>query len=149
MSLVIQLRDIQKSYFMASQAIPVLKGIDLDIKEDFAFLFVGHWLKGDLGQDRKDVGMLIKCFATAFSNSENKPALVLKTSSATFSVKERENFRKRIEDLVKDIKNPPSIYLLFGDLTNEEMNNLYNHPFWSIINSLLRIFHCFNNLQSF
>jgi glycosyltransferase involved in cell wall biosynthesis len=104
------------------------KGIDLDIKEDFAFLFVGHWLKGDLGQDRKDVGMLIKCFATAFSGSENKPALVLKTSSATFSVKERENFRKRIEDLVKDIKNPPSIYLLFGDLTNEEMNEVYNHP---------------------
>ncbi len=104
------------------------KGIDLDIKEDFAFLFVGHWLKGDLGQDRKDVGMLIKCFATAFSGSENKPALVLKTSSATFSVKERESFRKRIEDLVKDIKNPPSIYLLFGDLTNEEMNEVYNHP---------------------
>jgi glycosyltransferase involved in cell wall biosynthesis len=104
------------------------KGIDLDIKEDFAFLFVGHWLKGDLGQDRKDVGMLIKCFATAFSGGENKPALVLKTSSATFSVKERESFRKRIEDLVKDIKNPPSIYLLFGDLTNEEMNEVYNHP---------------------
>ena len=104
------------------------KGIDLDIKEDFAFLFVGHWLKGDLGQDRKDVGMLIKCFATAFNDAENKPALVLKTSSATFSIKERESFRKRIEDLVKDIKNPPSIYLLFGDLTNEEMNEVYNHP---------------------
>jgi len=104
------------------------KGIDLDIKEDFAFLFVGHWLKGDLGQDRKDVGMLIKCFATAFSDAENKPALVLKTSSATFSIKERESFRKRIEDTVKDIKNPPSIYLLFGDLTNEEMNEVYNHP---------------------
>jgi len=104
------------------------KGIDLDIKEDFAFLFVGHWLKGDLGQDRKDVGMLIKCFATAFSDAENKPALVLKTSSATFSIKERENFRKKIEDTVKDIKNPPSIYLLFGDLTNEEMNEVYNHP---------------------
>jgi glycosyltransferase involved in cell wall biosynthesis len=104
------------------------KGIDLDIKEDFAFLFVGHWLKGDLGQDRKDVGMLIKCFATAFSEAENKPALVLKTSSATFSIKERESFRKKIEDTVKDIKNPPSIYLLFGDLTNEEMNEVYNHP---------------------
>ena len=31
MSLVIQLRGIDKSYFMAGQAIPVLKGIDLDI----------------------------------------------------------------------------------------------------------------------
>ncbi len=34
MSSVIQLRDIQKSYFMASQAIPVLKGIDLDINRN-------------------------------------------------------------------------------------------------------------------
>ena len=34
MSLVIQLRDIQKSYFMASQAITVLKGIDLNINRN-------------------------------------------------------------------------------------------------------------------
>jgi len=104
------------------------KDFDLDIKEDFAFLFVGHWLKGNLGQDRKDVGMLIRCFVEAFKNEKDKPALVLKTSSANFSVLERENFRKRITELVGDTKNPPSIYLLFGELTNSEMNDLYNHP---------------------
>ena len=104
------------------------KGIDLDIKEDFAYLFVGHWLKGNLGQDRKDVGMLIRCFAQAFSDQEEKPALVLKTSSATFSIKQREELRKKITELIKDIPNPPSIYLLFGDLSNSEMNELYNHP---------------------
>lgn len=104
------------------------ENFDLDIKEDFAFLFVGHWLKGNLGQDRKDVGMLIKCFANSFKDSEVKPALILKTSSANFSIKERESFRKKISDLVKDISNPPSIYLLFGELTDSEMNQLYNHP---------------------
>jgi len=104
------------------------KGLDIDIKEDFAFLFVGHWLKGNLGQDRKDIGMLIKCFSKSFEDIENPPALVLKTSSATFSVKERESFRSRISKLVEDIKNPPPIYLLFGELTNDEMNQLYNHP---------------------
>ena len=104
------------------------KGIDIDIKEDFAYLFVGHWLKGDLGQDRKDVGMMIKCFMESFKNEEDKPALILKTSSATFSVKERENMRMRIEDLTKGYDNPPSVYLLFGELTNAEMNELYNHP---------------------
>ena len=31
---VIQLKDIQKSYFMAGQAIPVLKGIDLNINKN-------------------------------------------------------------------------------------------------------------------
>lgn len=98
------------------------------VKEDFAFLFVGHWLRGALGQDRKDVGMLIKSFSESFKGDENKPALILKTSSANFSIKERESFRKRIESLVSNIPNPPSVYLLFGELTNKEMNQLYNHP---------------------
>jgi len=104
------------------------KGIDIDIKEDFGYLFVGHWLKGDLGQDRKDVGMMIKCFMESFKDDEDKPALILKTSSSTFSIKERENMRMKIEQITKGYENPPSVYLLFGELTNSEMNELYNHP---------------------
>ena len=102
--------------------------LDLNIEEDFAFLFVGHWLKGNLGQDRKDIGMLIKTFAETFKDDEVKPALVLKTSSAAFSIRERETFVAKIKDLVKDVENAPSIYLLFGELSDDEMNNLYNHP---------------------
>jgi glycosyltransferase involved in cell wall biosynthesis len=101
---------------------------DLNVDSNFCFLFVGQWLKGDLGQDRKDVGMLIKCFAESFRDQETPPALVLKTSASNFSIKERESFKKRIKNLIKDIKNPPPIYLLFGQLTDSEMNNLYNHP---------------------
>ena len=106
----------------------VNKDFKLDVKEDFAYLFVGHWLKGNIGQDRKDIGMLIKCFVEAFKDGNDMPALVLKTSSSSFSIKEREVFIKRIKDIVSNIKNPPSIYLLFGDLSNKEMNDLYNHP---------------------
>jgi len=106
----------------------IYTNFDLDIKEEFAYLFVGHWLKGDIGQDRKDVGMLIRCFTESFKNTENSPALILKTSSASFSIKEREKFRKKIEEIVGQVENPPSIYLLFGELTNSEMNELYNHP---------------------
>jgi len=101
---------------------------DLDIKEDFAYLFVGHWLKGNLGQDRKDVGMLIRCFMESFNGQENKPGLILKTSHATFSVKEREVLRKKIQDICAGFNDPPSVYLLFGELTENEMNSLYNHP---------------------
>jgi glycosyltransferase involved in cell wall biosynthesis len=105
-------------------------GLEFDIKEDFAYLFVGHWLKGDLGQDRKDVGMLIRCFVESFKDEEVKPALVLKTSSASFSIKQREELRKKIEQIAKqtNVENIPSIYLVFGELTNQEMNDLYNHP---------------------
>ena len=103
-------------------------GIDLDFVTDFNYIFVGHWLKGSLGNDRKDVGMLIKCFVEAFKDDETKPGLILKTSAAGFSVKERESFRKKIEGFINNIKNPPHIYLLFGELTDNEMNQLYNHP---------------------
>jgi glycosyltransferase involved in cell wall biosynthesis len=97
------------------------------IKEEFAFLFVGHWLRGDLGEDRKNVGMMIKTFAMAFKNEKKKPALVLKTSSAGFSVIDRETTIKKIREVLgKDYKSVP-IYLLHGDLTPAEMNGLYGH----------------------
>jgi len=102
--------------------------LKLDLKEDFNYLFVGHWLKGNIGQDRKDVGMLIKCFCEAFKEGEDRPGLVLKTSSATFSIKQRELFRKKIGEITSKYDNPPSVYLLFGQLTDEEMNEMYNHP---------------------
>ena len=98
------------------------------IKEDFAFLFVGHWLRGDLGEDRKNVGMMIKTFAMAFKNEKKKPALVLKTSSAGFSVLDREDTIKKIKQaLGKDYGKIP-VYLIHGDLTEAEMNGLYEHP---------------------
>jgi glycosyltransferase involved in cell wall biosynthesis len=98
------------------------------IKEEFAFLFVGHWLRGDLGEDRKNVGMMIKTFAMAFKNEKVKPALVLKTSSAGFSVMDRETTIKKIREVLgNDYKSVP-IYLLHGDLTPAEMNGLYEHP---------------------
>ena len=47
-------------------------------------------------------------------------------------------FTKKIKDIVSDIKNPPSIYLLFGDLSNKEMNDLYNHPKIKLMVSLTK-----------
>jgi glycosyltransferase involved in cell wall biosynthesis len=98
------------------------------IKEDFAFLFVGHWLRGDLGEDRKNVGMMIKTFAMAFKNEKVKPALVLKTSSAGFSVIDRETTIKKIREALGKDYDQVKIYLLHGDLTPAQMNGLYEHP---------------------
>jgi hypothetical protein len=97
------------------------------IKEDFAFLFVGHWLRGDLGEDRKNVGMMIKTFAMAFKNEKVKPALILKTSSAGFSILDRETTIKKIKDVLGNDYGKIPVYLLHGDLTASEMNGLYEH----------------------
>jgi glycosyltransferase involved in cell wall biosynthesis len=99
-----------------------------EIKEDFAFLFVGHWLRGDLGEDRKNIGMMIKTFATAFKNEKTKPALILKTSTAGFSVIDRERLVSKIRETLGGDYGKVPVYLLHGDLTPSEMNGLYEHP---------------------
>jgi len=100
-----------------------------EIKEDFCFLFVGHWLQGDLGKDRKDTGMLVKTFLETFKNMKKQPALILKTSGATPSVLDREDILTKIEQIKVTVRgNLPNVYLLHGDLRDEEMNGLYNHP---------------------
>ena len=100
------------------------------IKEDFCFLFVGHWLQGNLGEDRKDTGMMLKVFLEAFKNTKNPPALIMKTSSSNFSVMDRREMKQKIDMIKSQIsaQTLPNVYLLHGDLKDEEMNQMYNHP---------------------
>lgn len=99
------------------------------VKEDFCFLMVGHWLQGDLGADRKDIGMLVKVFSEVFKNKKNKPALILKTSGATFSKMDRTDILKKIHDIRQNMMGDlPNIYLIHGELDPIELNRLYNHP---------------------
>jgi len=109
---------------------PKLKEKFSKIDNDFCFLFVGHWLNGNLGEDRKDVGMMLKVFLETFKNQKNAPALIMKTSSAGFSIIDRNAMLQKINMIRGDINanTLPDIYLLHGDLTDEEMNQMYNHP---------------------
>jgi glycosyltransferase involved in cell wall biosynthesis len=100
-----------------------------EVKEDFAFLFTGHWLQGDIFQDRKDVGGLVKIFLESFKNKSKKPALILKTMSGPTSIVDRDNILKKLDALKKSVnsKNLPNIYLFHGEVSDDEMNQLYNH----------------------
>ena len=100
-----------------------------NIKESFNFLYVGHWLQGGLGKDRKDTGMLVKVFLETFKNVKTAPGLILKTGGATLSILDREDILKKIKSIKSNIQGKlPNIYLLHGDLDDEEVNQLYNHP---------------------
>jgi glycosyltransferase involved in cell wall biosynthesis len=110
-----------------------VKSLFKDIKEEFCFLFTGHYLQGRLGQDRKDVGMLCKVFIDTFKNKKKRPALILKTSGAGFSITERDQIIDKINQIQELVREEgfkgklPSIYLINGDLSDEQMNELYNH----------------------
>ena len=98
------------------------------IKESFCYLFVGHWLPGEMNQDRKNVGFTVKAFLETFKNKPNAPALILKTSQSNASIMDRSKIIEKINSIKASVKgNLPNIYLIHGDLTDEEINNLYNH----------------------
>ena len=122
----------------------LFEGLDLDkyykdpkrsnildsIKEDFCFLYTGHWLPGAFGEDRKNTGLMIKTFLETFNNLGRKnPALVLKTNHVNYSLIDREQILKKINNIRDQVGgNPPNIYLLHGEMTDEEMNQLNNDP---------------------
>jgi glycosyltransferase involved in cell wall biosynthesis len=102
-----------------------------DIEEDFCFLHVGQWTQGGYGEDRKDIAKLVKIFYESFANKKEKPALLLKTNGATYSIMDREDCLRKINEIKSKFPldwNLPNVYLLHGSLSEEEMNKLYNHP---------------------
>jgi glycosyltransferase involved in cell wall biosynthesis len=122
----IKLDSFKKGY----TASPLIESTLKDVKEDFAFLFVGHWLPGSFTEDRKNVGGLVKTFLETFKNKTNAPALILKTSGGAISIVDREMIVSKINQIrgAVEATKLPNIYIVYGDLTEAEMNDLYNHP---------------------
>jgi glycosyltransferase involved in cell wall biosynthesis len=111
---------------------PVKSTFELpNIKENFAYLFVGHWIgNGPIGEDRKNISLLVKGFYETFKNKNNPPALILKTSTVSSSYMDRDDIIKRIQAIKSTVKASkfPNIYLLHGEFSDTEMNEIYNHP---------------------
>ena len=107
---------------------PQNSGLLKDIKEDFCFLFTGHWLSGNFGEDRKNIATLIQTFLNTFKGlGKKKPALILKTSRVNYSLLDREGILKDINKIRNKFSGKlPNIYLLHGEMTDDEMNQLNN-----------------------
>jgi len=115
--------DLNK-YYKNPQNSKLLK----DVKEDFCFLFTGHWLPGNFGEDRKNTALLIKTFLDTFKGpGKKKPALILKTNTVNYSLLDKENILKQINRIKDKFSGTlPNIYLVHGELTDDEMNQLNN-----------------------
>jgi len=101
-----------------------------DIKEDFCFLYTGHWLPGAFSEDRKNTGLMVKTFLETFKGpGRKKPALILKTNHINYSLIDKEQILTKINKLKDEVGgNLPNIYLLHGEMTDDEMNQLNNDP---------------------
>jgi glycosyltransferase involved in cell wall biosynthesis len=73
--------------------------------------------------------MLIKTFLETFKGKKSRPGLILKTSAGNYSIMDRDSILDKIRQIEETVGGDlPSIYLLHGELSDEEVNILYNHP---------------------
>jgi hypothetical protein len=78
---------------------------------------------------------LIKAFLEAFRGSKTKPCLIVKTSGAAICEMDKADMIGRIREIERQVRGVegdradlPKVYLLYGELSEKEMNALFNHP---------------------
>ena len=122
-----------RTYKKTDEKVQTLEDVMKNVPEEFCFLFVGQWTAGNIRADRKSIGWLIKTFLETFKDTDNAPALILKTSGAQLCIMDKYDCINKINDVTGMVKsvNPnaklPNVYLLHGELSDIEMNALYNH----------------------
>jgi len=98
------------------------KEINLELTTDFNFLTIAQ-----MGP-RKNLGNTIQWFLEEFKNDPNA-GLVCKTHMAGASHIDREFAITNIHNIINNHKDAKcKVYLLHGDMTEEEMVGLYTHP---------------------
>jgi len=112
---------------------PTVSKLDLsNVEENWCYLVVGHWLPGEVGEDRKNISYTIKAFLETFKNKPKgkRPGLILKVQAGSgTSIMDREAVLDKIDAIRQTVKGDlPNIYLLHGEMTDAEVNELYNNP---------------------
>jgi len=101
------------------------KNIDLNLKYDFNFLSMAQW------GPRKNMENSVKWFFEEFANDE--VGLILKIFVRNNSIMDRHETSGRLYYFINEMKqkykdSKCKIYMLHGDMTEEEMFGLYSHP---------------------
>jgi len=97
--------------------------IDLGFKLDYDFNYLTVCQMGP----RKNLGTLIQWFCE--ENFDQEVGLVVKTSIKKNNRIDREHTEEMLEVVLNNFPNRKcKVYLLHGNMNEQEMNSLYNHP---------------------
>ena len=98
-----------------------LPELPITLDYDFNFLAVAQY------GPRKNLNNTIKWFVEEFQDEE--VGLVLKTNLMKNCLMDREQVKNQVTQLVRSLpEHKCKIYLLHGDMSDEEMHALYQHP---------------------
>lgn len=103
--------------------------LELELAAPFNYLCVGLGMDKSPGEDRKNIGNLIKWFCERFKGDETV-GLVLKMGIVNNSNVDFDVAKKRISELKASTGcgEFPRLTLIHGRLTDNEMASLYTHP---------------------
>jgi len=109
---------------------PDPNGVDIPFETTKNFLCVKQW------GIRKNVEQTVRAFCSEFSDDPDV-GLVLKLNSANESIMDRVHTKKRLQALIHDFPDRKcKIYLVHGQLSEEQMTWLYQHPTMQALISL-------------
>lgn len=96
-------------------------GLLSDVKTDFNFLMMNQW------GPRKNLENAVSWFLHEFKNDENV-GLILKIHRMNQSVGDREFCFKEIQRMKKFIGSKAKVYLLHGQLSEDQVQDLFSDP---------------------
>lgn len=99
------------------------------IQQEFLFLNVGQWLPGSIGNDRKDIGMVVSTFLKKYANNK-QIGLLLKVDMGKSSILSQYSIRQKINQIYKALGKEcqhNNIYIISGNLLQSQMLQIYMH----------------------
>ena len=101
------------------------ENFSLDLEYDFNYIFVGQW------GIRKNIDHMLKWWLE--ENWSEEVGLILKVSHLKNNIYDKDHTLKRIEHICRSVQldrdeKKCKVYLIHGDMSDEEMTAMYNHP---------------------
>jgi len=106
------------------------KQIDLSsVETSFNFLLFGQLTGNNPYNDRKNLLFTVKWLCESFQN-DSDVGLIIKTNAGRNTKIDRDIVFKNLEALLKEVRKSenPKVYLLHGDMQDNDIASLYRHP---------------------
>lgn len=113
--------------------------IDLPVRTNFNFLIVSQLTAVDSSVDRKNIADTIKWICETFKDDKDV-GIVLKTNSGRGTTIDKNFTTNSIQGMLRQIRadSKVPVYLIHGNMTNDEISSLYRHPSIKALVSLTR-----------
>jgi len=111
--------------------------VELGLTTDFNFLIVAQLTAVSANEDRKNIANTIKWILEAFKDDPSV-GVIVKTNSGRSTSIDKTLTRHTLQSAIAGVSSNAKVYMMHGDVAEEEMSGLYTHPKIRALVSLTR-----------